>query len=406
LLEQEPLKKASILRHMKKTIHQVLEKASFNLGKTPILHRAILDYLNVAPADQTKDTIELLKEHLVHMLHTREGALITRYCILHASPKDRKLIIKSFKGFVPMIAREQYGHVVLLTCFECIDDTVLVGKAIIQELFVHEKVNEFLRNLYGSRVVLYLLSGRSKRYQPAYVLEELRAADETRALTTKKDHDARHEQNLEMASPLIVEAVSKFANELLRDKTGSTLLIETCNSAVGPIDAIITSVLNVLQESKQSSKFLEPVNVVKKMKQEKDLSVLESQGLDMNESIVMNRWGSLTIKNLLRKPANTDLPQWKAEMVTNVWDILQDRFVELINQCAQTSNASGVAFIFVALFEFGDEKVCREMSGLVGESEKAKLRELAGKIEKGDNEKKRKSSEDRKSGLEILLSQL
>lgn len=391
---------------MKKTIHQVLEKASFNLGKTPILHRAILDYLVVAPQDQTKDTMELLKDHLVHMLHTREGALITRYCILNATPKDRKLIIKSFKGFVPMIAREQYGHVVLITCFECIDDTVIVGKAIIQELFAHEKVNEFLRNLYGSRVVLYLLAGRSKRYQPAYVLEELKATDEARAITTKKNHEARFQQNLEIASPLIVESVARFPSELLRDKTGSTLLIETCNSAVSPIDAITTAVLSVLEESKQSPKFLEPVNVVKKMKQEKDLSVLASQGLDMNESIVMNRWGSLTIKNLIRKPIDEKSPQWKNELVIKVWDVLKDRFVDLLNHCSQSSAASGVAFIFVALFEFGDSSVCKEMSDMIGDAEKIKLRGQAGKLIKDGNEKKRKSSEDRKSGLDILLELL
>jgi pumilio family protein 6 len=183
------MKKTYILKHLKSAIDSVLEKATFNVGKTPILHRAILDYLNIAESTSCKDMLELLKDHLVHMLHTREGAQITQYAILHSSPKDRKHIVKSFKGFVHAIAKEQYGHAALITCFECIDDTVLVGKALIGELFKpptnESKVNELLRDQYGSRVILYLLMGRNKRYQPVYLITELEGTDEIRKETTK-----------------------------------------------------------------------------------------------------------------------------------------------------------------------------------------------------------------------------
>jgi pumilio family protein 6 len=83
----EPLKKAAILKHMRETIDSVLEKSTFALGNVPILHKVIHDYLLYADASTTKDLIELLKDHLVHILHTREGSQIASYCILHAGPK-------------------------------------------------------------------------------------------------------------------------------------------------------------------------------------------------------------------------------------------------------------------------------------------------------------------------------
>lgn len=418
LIKSQPLKKPYILKHTRTAIDSVLEKASFNVGKTPILHRAILDYLLVAEPAACKDLIELLKDHLVHMLHTREGARVAQYCILYAGPKDRKQIVKTFKGFVHSIAKEQYGHAVLLSCFECIDDTVLVGKALIGELFAPPsaefRVNELLRDQYGSRVILYLLCGRSKRHQPAYVIKELAETDVIRSETSKKEPLARHEQLLEVTSPLLIEQVALYTEELLRDKAGTTILLETCQNAVGSVAAIIDAVLKSLEISaggKLSIQDGEPINVVKKMKAEKDFQKKLEQGMDMNESILMGRSGTFAVKLLLVKPKEGEVPEWKGTFAVKTWALLKAHFVKLVKHCASNpSDTSGLAFIFVALFENGDASIQKGMRETM-KSEKnsvlALMKEHAlpeSTPSATDKKRKRGGDEKKSTALEILFN--
>ena len=46
--------------------------------------------------------------------------------------QDRKVIIKTFKTYVGKICKEEYGHMVMLAIFDCVDDTKLVQKVLIE----------------------------------------------------------------------------------------------------------------------------------------------------------------------------------------------------------------------------------------------------------------------------------
>ena len=80
-------------------------------------------------------------------------------------------IIKSFKTFVPKICGEQYGHMVLLAAFDCVDDTKLLSKAIVGEIIGDGKDEESnkIAEIFGSekagrKVLLYLLGMHTKVY--------------------------------------------------------------------------------------------------------------------------------------------------------------------------------------------------------------------------------------------------
>ncbi|KAJ3255139.1 hypothetical protein HK103_006602 [Boothiomyces macroporosus] len=408
LLKSQPLKKQYILKYLRTAIDSVLEKSSFNVGKTPILHRAILDYVTHADASVAKDLIELLKDHLVHMLHTREGARVTQYCILHAGPKDRKQIIKSFKGFVHSIAKEQYGHSVLISLFECVDDTVILSKSIIGELFnptsPEHLVNELLRDQYGSRVFLYLLCGRNRKYQPSYLINELEETDETRKVTSKKEDSLRKEQLLDAVSPDLIAKVALYANELLHDRNGATLLLETCQKAKGDINSILDTVVDFVEKSANGDLVHEAVeetqdevvNVVKKMKAEKDAERKLDQGIDLSEPILVSRSATFAIKFLIS--AKESPLEWKTSFAKRIWSVIKPNFKKLIAHCAKNpSNTSGLAFIFIALFESNIPEISSQL--------KKEYKELKVKIAKSDQPQKKgkkRTREASKSGIEIL----
>ena len=404
LIEQFPLKKPSILKHMRAALDAVLEKASFNVGRTPILHRAILAYLTVADKSVFKDMIELLKDHLVHMLHTREGAKVTQLCLLHGSPKDRKNIVKTFKTFVQAISKEQYGHAVLITCFECIDDTVLISKVILAELF-SEHVGQLLRDVYGSRVVLYLLKGRDKRYQPQYMIQELEAMDRIRAETTKKTHDARWQQNLDAAIPTLSPHVAHYGGELMRSKQGSTVLIETCKVAGNGTEKILDSIIADISASETSSfKPHEPINVIKKMKKARDVARKLEQGIDYAEPLLSNRFSTLALKTLLVPCKGEPDSEWKVSFREKMWNVINPRYCELLELCSSNPvGTAGLAFILVALYENGTDTIKKQMKT----DSKSIKKSLIDKVKNHplpENELKRKH--ENQTGIEILLSQL
>lgn len=362
------------------------------------------------------------------MLHTREGARVAQYCLLYASPKDRKHIVKSFKGFIHSIAKEQYGHAVLLSCFECIDDTVLVGKALITELFKPASaeflVNELLRDQYGSRVILFLLCGRNKRYQPAYIIKELQETDAIRAETSKKDPESRYAQLLEFTLPLLIPEVARFADELIRDKAGSTVLLETCNNApsADSISAITEAVLNQVQSALDSGVVLdvaepsEVVHVVKKLKAERDKQKQKDQGIDMDESVLVGRSSSLAIKLLLAKIKDEEKqPEWKNDFALKVWTAVKPHFEKLVSQCISNPYiSSSLTFILISLFETCAAEQQKEMkkaikgkiAALKSQLEKATSAKKSSDAESTNRKRKQKDDAPRRIGAEILVDHL
>jgi pumilio family protein 6 len=410
LLDKEPMKKQYILKYMKEAIDSVLEKASFNVGRTPILHRVILDYLQIADGSVYKTIIEMLQDHLVHMLHTREGAKIAQLCILNGGPKDRKNIVKSFKGFVHAIAKEQYGHTVLLSCFECVDDTVMLNKIVMGELFKSQSdhsVDALLRDQYGSRVILYLLCGRDKKYQPQFVLQELETMDATRAQTTKKDDDIRRQQLLESVVEGLAEEIPKNLKTIIRDKNGSTVLIEYCKN-IKSFKEIEKELINDLENTIGGSSVPaapeEAVNVVKKMKLEADSEKLKSQGVDLTQSLLHNRSSTFAIKSMVMKSKSGEDCDWKKSFRKDLWKVILKNLDSVMQECCSNpKGTSGQSFILVALYENGDEELQKEMKKTLKSFKKKSELKISKEINGDSSQKSKKRKAESKSGIEILF---
>jgi hypothetical protein len=58
------------------------------------VHRILLDYITFLSPSEVKDMAQTLRDHVVHILHTKEGAQIGAWCVTYGSPKDRKAVIK------------------------------------------------------------------------------------------------------------------------------------------------------------------------------------------------------------------------------------------------------------------------------------------------------------------------
>merc|ERR1712032_914801 len=177
------------------------------MGNHSLVHSVIYNYLAVTDGKRRSDCIESLRNNLVHMAHSRDGAMAALQCLWHGTAKDRKAIIKSFKTFIEKTCYEEFGHLVLMAIFDTVDDTKLVGKAVLGELA--DCFTRVMQNKYGLRVVKYLVAGREAVYTYPDVLEIMKKGDGNEH--SKKEMAVRRSELLESIAP---SAVKWMASQL------------------------------------------------------------------------------------------------------------------------------------------------------------------------------------------------
>merc|ERR1712223_319848 len=147
LIAKHPEKKEEIIKNMGANVEVLIQKGTFNHS---LVHTVIHNYLAVTDGKRGSDCIESLRNSLVHMAHSRDGAMAAMYCLWHGTAKDRKAIIKSFKTFIEKTCYEEFGHLVLMAIFDTVDDTKLVGKAVLEEMAVRR--SELLESIAPAAV--------------------------------------------------------------------------------------------------------------------------------------------------------------------------------------------------------------------------------------------------------------
>ncbi|KAJ2547639.1 Pumilio y domain member 6 [Coemansia sp. RSA 1933] len=228
VLEKHPVKRATILSALKATVTPLLEKGTVQYS---IVHRALLDFLKHAEAKERQEVIEAMRELVVEVLHTRDGAQVGMLCLLHGTPKDRKAIVKSMKPFLRKICCEEYGYAVLVEALDCVDDTVFMSKAVLQD--IGDMAGDLMADQYGRRVPLYVLAGRNPLYVGSDALKVLAAGDAVRAETSKKDPETRYRELRTHISRKMVEWVAANAGTALFEPFLSQGVSETLLHAEG-----------------------------------------------------------------------------------------------------------------------------------------------------------------------------
>ena len=397
---------------MGEILHSILEKGTSSIAQISIIHRAILEYMQVAEEKDVLDLIEILKEHLVHILHTREGARVTQLCLLHSGPKNRKIILKSFKGYVTKIAKEQYGHAVLISMFECVDDTVLLQKAILFELLQdgtgEESLTYLFRDKYASRVLLYLLNGRNRKLQPSYLVNELEEMDVIRLRTSKKEDSIRQKQLLEAVSPVLLDTFEKHLNELCRGKQSGSVVVYGLTHALGDKTKCFEELVGLFGQDPMLNLNLEQdeeFHAVKKLGKEAQKMKLE-EFIVLDDPLLVNRNATFVLKNILCSSLDNSVYQ-------SIYNALEPHLESWINYCMSHSNqCSGTAFVLLNLFEKGDDSIKKSMKTkfkkmkIKTSKDVPDTKQVAPHAKEESKKRKKESLQTKASGLDLLLKAL
>lgn len=207
---QSAERRKMIMGNLKSTIEAAVEKGSTGFQ---ILHAVMREYVSVLLRGghdlDVRELIETLADQFAELVHTAEGAEVALTLIAMANAKERKSIVRALKPHVLELAKNEFGHVVLVTVFMTVDDTVLVHKTLVADLVTPETVADLIQDKFSRRPLMYLLKGLDGKYFAPKSKDEL-ARYETLAQTTlKKPQETRLKELQARAVPTMYESVLK-----------------------------------------------------------------------------------------------------------------------------------------------------------------------------------------------------
>lgn len=239
VLEVQPEKKELIMDEMKQILTPMAQKEA--VIKHSLVHKVFLDFFIHAPPKLRSEMIEAIREAVIYLAHTHDGARVAMHCLWHGTPKDRKVIVKTMKTYIEKVANGQYSHLVLLAAFDCIDDTKLVKQIIISEITA--SLPNIVNDKYGRKVLLYLLSPRDPAHTVREIIEVLQKGDGN--AHSKKDTEVRRRELLDSISPALLSYLQGHAQEMALDRSVCMLVSSILGAATGDVQPAMNAVASL-----------------------------------------------------------------------------------------------------------------------------------------------------------------
>jgi len=284
-------------------LHTLLQKGlDKSLTGFAYFHSLLLDYTSIAtPNDIRSFLAPALAEHSLHLLSTRAGTKVVCECCAYGSVKDRKRMIKCLKGYTRSSLLHRDAYLAILRMCDMMDDTVLVNKMLLAELHKNsdlekakggavaddddkdEKPTSPILDLVlsdtGSKLFLLLLvpkeeqqldnddestAAATPRWQKYFDPYELSVLHRNPVIsengddavpTSKKADETRRQELLVYMKDLLIDVCTNHAEELMRSKPGSRVLMEVCDNFPG--EELFSAIVEACAESDSDEPMVE-----------------------------------------------------------------------------------------------------------------------------------------------------
>ncbi len=271
LLAEHPEKRTPIMRSLHDLINPLIQKKT--TGFT-MLHDAMLQYLLNVPhgSEEMTNFIELLKgdeegDLLKNLAFTKSGARVICLALTYGNAKDRKQIIKTYKNTIQALAYDTYGHQVLMTVYDVVDDTKMVSKSILPELVALDASNSdqqqnFLtavENTSARVALLYLFCGHTKAIlspEDIKMIGEIHKIRDDVAGTSKKDPEVRRKELIDSLSQPLLLMIASNVQTLVSTSFGCQFISEVLLEASGDRGPAMAAISNLASGSAEEQALL------------------------------------------------------------------------------------------------------------------------------------------------------
>ena len=272
LLSAKPEKRASTMRYLFELINQLVQK---NTTGFAMLHDAMLQYYLNAPhnGEEAQEFVELLKgdepgDLLKNLAFTKSGARVVCLALARSNAKDRKHLLKVYKGIMPTLAFDPYGHQVLLAALSVIDDTVLTSKSIYSELLptnsssetktLNNSLLEAIINVHARTAILYPFATNLRSILLPIDLPLVKELDSIRSTTSKKDPKSRCQELARSISPHLLSLITAKAGDLVQSSFGCMFITDVMLGAVGDKNAALQAIAALLGQESMKAPLSKP----------------------------------------------------------------------------------------------------------------------------------------------------
>uniref|UniRef100_A0A8B9PSI6 Pumilio RNA binding family member 3 n=1 Tax=Apteryx owenii TaxID=8824 RepID=A0A8B9PSI6_APTOW len=215
VLEAQPEKREAILDEMKQILTPMAQKEA--VIKHSLVHKVFLDFFTHALPKQRSEMIEAIREAVIYLAHTHDGARVAMHCLWHGTPKDRKVIVKTMKTYIEKIATE-----------------------------INASLPSIINNKHGKKVLLYLLSPRDPAHFVPEIITLLQQGDGN--AYSKKNVELRRHELLEAISSPLLEYLQEHTQEVVMDKSTFVLVADILGAALGDIQPALDAIANLAAE--------------------------------------------------------------------------------------------------------------------------------------------------------------
>uniref|UniRef100_A0A3Q3C151 Pumilio RNA-binding family member 3 n=1 Tax=Haplochromis burtoni TaxID=8153 RepID=A0A3Q3C151_HAPBU len=216
VVRTNPDKLNNIMDEMKQILTPMAQKEQ--VIKHSLVHKVFLDFFQCAPEKQRTEMIESIRQSVVYMAHTHDGARVAMNSLWHGTAKVYcRLGNNAFLAF-------------------------LMGS----DAEILESLDEVIGNKYGKKVLVYLLSPRDPAHLVPEIIKVLEKGDGN--AHSKKDTATRRKELLEVVSPPLLEYLCNNAAAMAMDKATSVTISDILASACGDLRPAMTAVAQLANQ--------------------------------------------------------------------------------------------------------------------------------------------------------------
>ena len=215
-------KKGGHSKRMRKLLNKQIGKGIHHLEFSQTFLAEYFDLWNELSdsAANLEDMFPSLIEGTLQLASTSPGITVMINVLTHGNAKIRKQILKQLRGRGNDVGIHQNGYLLILKIFDCVDDTVLVRKAVLNDLVAG--LEALILDINGCKLILHLLAPGENRYFNARDISVL----SLKGKYSKKDNDIRRKELLTPVKAALGSIVKSKAIDLLQSSHASKVVYE------------------------------------------------------------------------------------------------------------------------------------------------------------------------------------
>jgi hypothetical protein len=214
--------------HYIESIKKCVDKELMGLE---LIHKLFKEAVSAdfAASDESfyEEIIGMCADGLPHLLSSRDGTFAVIKLLGVASAKHKKNFIKELKGKFFEMAKNSVTMVSLLRLIQTTDDTVLVGKSVLNELVGtdYEKLKELVFDKTGRIPILYILDGVEFNTGRFYYAPDRQVITESSSKTSLKSSSVKADEICAKLIPSLNKVVKSHIAEIIESDLAKDVLI-------------------------------------------------------------------------------------------------------------------------------------------------------------------------------------